>query len=98
MREPQIIYEQPELLGISKPARRLVHAAGTKAAPADGTLVDWLLPRYPEIRRVGDDPASRPGIVHRLDKDTSGVMLVARTQEDFLFLKYLFSGRQMATT
>ncbi len=62
------------------------------------TLVDWLLKKYPEIKTVGDDPNIRPGIVHRLDKDTSGVMLVARNQESFLYLKSLFAKHEIQKT
>ena len=62
------------------------------------TLVDWLLAHYPEIKTVGDDPALRPGIVHRLDKDTSGVMVVARTQEYFEYLKSLFQNHEVRKT
>ena len=79
---------------------------GVSNKGGEATLVDWLLARYPEIKMVGDpvklpdgsngasDP-SRPGIVHRLDRDTSGVMVVARTQESFNYLKSLFAGRKM---
>ena len=66
--------------------------------PAESTLVDWLLPRYPEIATVGDDPSQRPGIVHRLDKDTSGVMLVARNQKTFDYLKSLFQKHEIKKT
>ncbi len=62
------------------------------------TLVDWLLSRYPEIATVGDDPAQRPGIVHRLDKDTSGVMLVAKNQKTFEYLKSLFQKHEIIKT
>jgi len=69
------------------------------------TLVDWVLARYPEVSLVGDPSTSsgqvtqdRPGIVHRLDKETSGVMLVARTQEAFLYLKSLFQKREIVKT
>jgi 23S rRNA pseudouridine1911/1915/1917 synthase len=62
------------------------------------TLVDWLLARYPEIKTVGDDPATRPGIVHRLDRDVSGVMLAAKTQRAFDRLKALFQERKMKKT
>lgn len=57
------------------------------------TLVNFLLEKFPEIRTVGDDPKTRPGIVHRLDKDTSGVMIVARNQKSFDALKDLFQKR-----
>jgi 23S rRNA pseudouridine1911/1915/1917 synthase len=64
----------------------------------EAMLVDWLLERYPEIKTVGDDPAQRPGIVHRLDKDTSGVMLVARNQASFDYLKSLFQKHEIVKT
>jgi 23S rRNA pseudouridine1911/1915/1917 synthase len=67
--------------------------------PADEpTLAGWLLKKYPEIRNVGDAPALRPGIVHRLDKDTSGVMVVARTKEAFDYLKALFQKHAVRKT
>lgn len=68
------------------------------------TLVDFLLEKFPEIKGVGDLPAEastkagelyRPGIVHRLDKDTSGVMVVARNQKSFEELKELFKNRRV---
>ena len=70
-----VVYEDNDLLIVDKPAGLVVH-------PAPGnwsnTLVNGLLHRYPEIAGIGDDPR-RPGIVHRLDKGTSGIMLVARS-------------------
>jgi 23S rRNA pseudouridine1911/1915/1917 synthase len=72
--EVDVRYEDPDVLVVSKPAGLVVHPG---AGHADGTLVNGLLSRYPEIAGVGD-PA-RPGIVHRLDRDTSGLMLVARS-------------------
>lgn len=68
------------------------------------TLVDWLLQRYPEIKNVGDHSTAseqvilRPGIVHRLDKDTSGIMLIPKTQEYFLYLKKLFQEHKIKKT
>ena len=62
------------------------------------TVVDFLLEKFPEIKTVGDEPEIRPGIVHRLDKDTSGVMIVARRQESFLALKELFKKGQIEKT
>ncbi|MBI2515004.1 RluA family pseudouridine synthase, partial [Candidatus Wolfebacteria bacterium] len=64
----------------------------------DSTLVDWLLKLYPEVKKVGDEPKTRPGIVHRLDKNTSGVILVARNQPYFEYLKKLFATRQIRKT
>jgi 23S rRNA pseudouridine1911/1915/1917 synthase len=67
-------YEDPDVVVVAKPAGLVVHPG---AGHPDGTLVNGLLARYPEIAEVGD-PA-RPGIVHRLDRDTSGLLVVART-------------------
>lgn len=82
-----IVAEQPNYLIINKPAGLIVHA-GT-IATTEPTLVDFLLQRYPELREVGEDPL-RPGIVHRLDKDVSGIMVVARTPAMFTYLKQQF--------
>lgn len=68
-----IVYEDADIAVIDKPAGMVVHPA---AGHADGTLVNGLLFRYPEIAING---SNRPGIVHRLDKDTSGLIVVART-------------------
>jgi len=89
MSEPQIIYETKDFIAVNKPAGLLVHSA-QKAISKEPTLVDFLQKKYPEVKNVGDDPETRPGIVHRLDKDTSGVMVIARNQETFNFLKKLF--------
>ncbi len=70
----KIIYEDQYLAVISKPPGLVVHPA---AGHADGTLVNGLLYRYADLPGVSDN---RPGLVHRLDKDTSGIMLVARTE------------------
>ncbi len=71
-----LVHEDEHLLVVDKPAGLVVHPG---AGQPTGTLVQGLLARYPEIARVGD--ADRPGIVHRLDKGTSGLLLVARTEE-----------------
>ena len=68
-------HEDDDVVVVAKPAGLVVHPG---AGHADGTLVNGLLARYPEIAEVGD-PA-RPGIVHRLDRDTSGLLVVARSQ------------------
>ena len=62
---------------------------------SESTLVDFLLEKFPEIKNVGDAPDIRPGIVHRLDKETSGVMIVARNQKTFDYLKNLFRNRKV---
>jgi 23S rRNA pseudouridine1911/1915/1917 synthase len=69
-----VVHEDAEVIVIDKPAGLVVHPG---AGHADGTLVNGLLARFPELAAVGD-PA-RPGIVHRLDAGTSGLLVVART-------------------
>src|SRR4051812_17785498 len=72
--EVVVRYEDDDLVVVAKPAGLVVHPG---AGHPDGTLVNGLLARYPEIASLGD-PA-RPGIVHRLDRDTSGLLVVARS-------------------
>ena len=69
-----VVHEDADLIVVDKPAGLVVHPG---AGQDSGTLVNGLLARYPEIRDVGQ--ADRPGIVHRLDKGTSGLLLVARS-------------------
>jgi len=88
------VFEHDQFLVISKPAGIVVHKPHEKASEV--TLVDWLLYFYPEIKQVG--PPDRPGIVHRLDKDTSGLMLVARTPEAYETLTRLFRDREVKKT
>lgn len=73
-----IKYEDEDLLVISKEQNMVVHPG---AGNSNNTLVNALIYRYPQIVNVGDE--ERPGIVHRLDKDTSGLMMVAKTQRAY---------------
>jgi 23S rRNA pseudouridine1911/1915/1917 synthase len=75
--EISVIFADDEIIVVNKPAGMTVHPA---PGHPDGTLVDGLLARFPELATMAEpDGVLRPGIVHRLDKDTSGVMVVART-------------------
>jgi len=85
-----ILFENEDLLVINKPAGLLVHAVN--ASQTQPTVVDALLERYPQMVAVGEDPM-RPGIVHRLDKDVSGLMVIAKTQQAFENLKIQFQTR-----
>jgi 23S rRNA pseudouridine1911/1915/1917 synthase len=85
----KIIDEQKDYLVINKPAGLIVHGAGHIK---EKTLADILLEKYPEIKNAGDDPI-RPGITHRLDKEVSGLMVIARNQKSFLDLKDQFKKR-----
>lgn len=87
--ELSVVYEDEHLLVIDKPAGLIVHPG---AGQPTGTLVHGLLARYPEILPVGVDPV-RPGVVHRLDKGTSGLLLVARTQVAYTALVAALSAR-----
>ncbi|MBI2057575.1 MAG: RluA family pseudouridine synthase [Candidatus Yanofskybacteria bacterium] len=91
-----IVYEDKDFFVINKPSGIAVH----KTHPKDPnkTLVDFILEKYPEIKNVGDDPKIRPGIVHRLDKETSGLMTIAKTQSAFEYLKKQFQERKIKKT
>jgi len=84
-----IIYENDDMVIINKPAGLLTHPTANQR---QHTLVNALLAKYPEIKNVGENPL-RPGIVHRLDKDTSGLIIVAKNQQTFLYLKNQFGKR-----
>lgn len=90
--ELDILFEDDDVLVIDKPAGLLVHRVTEDDSSI--TLVDGLLAHHPEIVTVGDEPEERPGIVHRLDKTASGVMIIAKTQEAFEHLKEQFKSRQ----
>lgn len=85
-----IIFENDDLIVINKPAGVVVHPA--KGHEDEPSLIGEILKRNPEIKNVGDDP-SRPGIVHRLDKDVSGLLVIAKNQNAFEFLKSQFQNR-----
>lgn len=78
---------------INKPAGLMVHGDGKSTKP---TLVDWILKERPEIEGVGEEQGgmARPGIVHRLDEDTSGALVIAKTAESFENLKGQFKDRE----
>ncbi len=78
-----IIYEDDDVVVVNKQPGISVHPSINEPG---GTLANALIVRHPELIGVGDDPL-RPGIVHRLDKDTSGILVVAKNQKAFEFLK-----------
>lgn len=87
-----IVYEDEDLIVINKPAGLIVHPG---AGRASGTLVNALLARYPDLS-AGD--RERPGIVHRLDRDTSGLLVVARTEPALRDLQQQFKSRRVQKT
>jgi len=81
----EILYQDQDLLVIDKPAEIVVYP---ERATRKKTLVDFILERFPDLKRVGKSP--RYGIIHRLDKDTSGILLVARNNRALGFFQNQF--------
>jgi len=101
-----ILYEDKDILVLNKPAGIAVHSDGKSKSK---TVTDWLISNYPKIKNVGEpflmeraggkvEKIPRPGIVHRLDKETSGVLIVAKNQKAFTFLKEQFQNHQIQKT
>lgn len=88
-----IIYEDQNVIVINKEAGKVVHPG---AGNYSGTLVNALLAYYPPIRDVGEK--ERPGVVHRLDKDTSGVVIFAKTDKAYKWLVNQFKNRNTQKT
>lgn len=85
---PRVIAETKDYLVIEKPAGLLAHPAPNTDEP---TLLDFLAKKYPETKKIGDP--NRAGLVHRLDRDVSGVMVIPRTPEMYEHLKKQFQER-----
>lgn len=97
-----ILYEDADMIVVDKPAEVLVHNDGHSSEP---TIVDWLLVRNPDVKGVGEETSSpqgevleRSGVVHRLDRDTSGVLVLAKTAAAFAHLKRQFHDRLVKKT
>ncbi len=95
----EIIYENDDFLAINKPAGLKVHDDGIKE---EKTLTSWILTNYPQLKDVGEPlklsngkTIFKPGIVHRLDKDTSGIIIIAKNQNSYLEFKKLFKERNI---
>jgi len=94
----RVVYEDPDVIVVDKPPGLVVHP---DAAHESGTLASGLLARYPEIARLpnlGCGEPDRPGIVHRLDKDTSGLLVVARSPDAYRSLTAQLAVRSMRRT
>src|SRR3989344_517155 len=99
MNDPLVIFEDADVLVLDKPAGLVVHGDGRVV---EASLSDWILEHYPELEKVGEAFTTlegkvfpRPGIVHRLDRDTSGLMVVAKTPEAFDYLKKEFKEHRV---
>jgi len=100
--EPKIIYEDDDVLVIDKPADLVVHSDGRTK---EESVAGWILNTRPAFAEVGEPWVSpqgevvpRPGIVHRLDRTTSGVMALAKNQKTYEFLKQQFQSRLIEKT
>jgi len=98
-KEPEVLYEDADFLALNKPSGLAVHGDGRNPRP---TLADWIAQKYPTIVGVGEPmrrpdggEIARPGIVHRLDRETSGVIVIAKTKESFEYLKVAFQERHV---
>lgn len=90
--EVAVVYADEDVVVLAKPAGLTVHPAPGRPA---GTLVHLLAHHFPDLAAQG---GLRPGIVHRLDKDTSGLLVVARTEASRLALSRSFAGREVGKT
>lgn len=95
----EIIAETEELLVLNKPAGLIVHSDGRTVEPS---VAAWLLEKYPALADVGESwvspqgaPVPLHGIVHRLDRTTSGVLVVAKTNAMYAYLKNEFKDRRV---
>lgn len=89
----EIVYEDSNFIVINKPAGMVVHPS---AGHSSGTLVHAILAHAPDIQGIGG--VQRPGIVHRLDKDTSGLILIAKNDRTHHYLQSLFKKRKISKT
>jgi 23S rRNA pseudouridine1911/1915/1917 synthase len=94
-----ILYEDADIVAIDKPAGIMVHPDGRAEGPF---ITDWVVKNYPKAEKVGEanrtpegEEILRPGIVHRLDRETSGVLLIAKTAKGHAHLKKQFQDRTM---
>ncbi len=86
-----IMYEDRDVVVIDKPAGIAVHhGVGIRS----NTIADWFLKRYPDAKNIGELDG-RAGIVHRLDKDTSGILILAKHEQAFEHLKKQFKDRKV---
>jgi 23S rRNA pseudouridine1911/1915/1917 synthase len=94
--ELEIIYEDKNIIAVNKPAGLQVHPDYNEKL---NTVVNKVISRYPEISSITEDSSAlsrmRPGIVHRLDKDTSGILAIARNKKTFDELKRMFKAKEV---
>lgn len=90
----ELLFEHPQFLIVYKPPYLMVHAPKHKSDKY--TLVDWLIHKFKELKNIGY--LDRPGIVHRLDKDTSGLIIIPRTNYAHTIFSNMFKDREIEKT
>jgi 23S rRNA pseudouridine1911/1915/1917 synthase len=97
--EVSILYEDSNLLAVNKPSGLVIHADGRTK---EETLTDWVKEKYPQAENVGEplqigtgEVIKRWGIVHRIDRETSGIVLIAKNQKTYDFIKKQFLDREI---
>ncbi len=96
-----VLYEDEDVLAINKPSGVMVHPASknnrSSVSEDELTISEWFVKKYPDSKNVGESlgEVERPGIVHRLDKETSGVLLLAKTKRGHELLKSQFQNREV---
>ena len=102
MKELPILFENDQILVVNKPAGLVVHPDGKTE---EYSVAEWVLEHRPEMREIGESWVTpeggtifRPGIVHRIDRDTSGALVLCKTQEAFELMKAKFQGRDIEKT
>ncbi len=93
----KVLYEDSNILAIDKPSGLIVHPDGKTK---EDSVTDWFVKKYPRAKNVGEKEGGiiRPGVVHRLDKETSGVLLLAKNEKSYQFLKSQFQNREIKKT
>jgi len=90
-KEIKVLKETKDYIVVLKPAGLTVHGG---QGITEETLADWLIEKYPQVKGVGENDF-RPGIMHRLDKEVSGLMVIALNQESYEDLKDQFKDRDI---
>ncbi len=97
--EVPILYEDKNLLAVNKPSGLVIHTDGRTK---EKSLTDWISEKYPACEKVGEplkistgEIIKRWGIVHRIDRETSGIVLIAKNQKTYDFLKKQFLDREI---
>ncbi len=89
-----IVYEDENIIVVNKPAGINIHPDDFHK---NDSLIQRVAQKFPEIKKVGDD-SKRPGVVHRLDRDTSGLLIIAKNQESFEYFKKQFKEKKIKKT